>query len=130
MRADSAVEPTKSENITVTWRRSAVPLGAWLAARLSGDRCVRGSDKLRNRPQHLPPMPERDTKLFKVLIGQVAKNGDIDVALGKALRVLGHAERFEPVHNLLHRGPRGGCIVACRSFWIGSTRSLSYPLRY
>jgi hypothetical protein len=23
MRADSAVEPTKSENITVTWRRSA-----------------------------------------------------------------------------------------------------------
>jgi hypothetical protein len=24
MRADKAVEPTKSENITVTWRRSAV----------------------------------------------------------------------------------------------------------
>jgi len=24
MRADRAVEPTKSENITVTWRRSAV----------------------------------------------------------------------------------------------------------
>ena len=24
MRAESAVEPTKSENITVTWRRSAV----------------------------------------------------------------------------------------------------------
>ena len=28
MRADSAVEPTKSENITVTWRRSAVSCGA------------------------------------------------------------------------------------------------------
>ena len=28
MRADSAVEPTKSENITVTWRRSAVSFGA------------------------------------------------------------------------------------------------------
>ena len=28
MRADSAVEPTKSENITVTWRRSAVSAGA------------------------------------------------------------------------------------------------------
>ena len=26
MRADSAVEPTKSENITVTWRRSAVSI--------------------------------------------------------------------------------------------------------
>ena len=27
MRADSAVEPTKSENMTVTWRRSAVSRG-------------------------------------------------------------------------------------------------------
>ena len=35
MRADSAVEPTKSENITVTWRRSAVSCGA-LAAMLGG----------------------------------------------------------------------------------------------
>jgi hypothetical protein len=59
--------------------------------------------KLRNRTQHLPPMPERDTKLFEVLIGQVAKDGGVDVALGKTLRVLGHAERFEPVRNLLHR---------------------------
>ena len=35
MRVDSAVEPTKSENITVTWRRSAVSCeaaGAALAA--------------------------------------------------------------------------------------------------
>jgi hypothetical protein len=32
MRTDSAVEPTKSENITVTWRRSAVSRGVivWL----------------------------------------------------------------------------------------------------
>ena len=50
-------------------------------------------------------MPERDTKLFEVLIGQLAKDGRVDVALGKALRVLGHAERLEPVHNLRHRGP-------------------------
>ena len=48
-------------------------------------------------------MPERDTKLFEVLIGQIAKDGGIDVVLGKALRVLGHAEFFEPVRNLLHR---------------------------
>ena len=27
MRAESAVEPTRSENITVTWRRSAVSRG-------------------------------------------------------------------------------------------------------
>jgi hypothetical protein len=43
MRADSAVDPTKSENITVTWRRSArssgetlVVLGA-LATSAGGD---------------------------------------------------------------------------------------------
>ena len=32
MRADSAVEPTKSENITVTWRRSARSSGGALGA--------------------------------------------------------------------------------------------------
>ena len=32
MRADSAVEPTKSENITVTWRRSARSSGETLGA--------------------------------------------------------------------------------------------------
>ena len=32
MRADSAVEPTKSENITVTWRRSARSSGGTLVA--------------------------------------------------------------------------------------------------
>ena len=34
MRAERAVEPTKSENITVTWRRSAVScaFGSMLAA--------------------------------------------------------------------------------------------------
>ena len=32
MRADSAVEPTKSENITVTWRRSARSSGRALGA--------------------------------------------------------------------------------------------------
>ena len=42
-------------------------------------------------------MSERDTKLFEVLIGQIAKDGGVDVTLGKALRVLGHAELFEPV---------------------------------
>ncbi len=33
-------------------------------------------------------MSERDTKLFEVLIGQIAKDGSVDVTLGKALRVL------------------------------------------
>ena len=48
-------------------------------------------------------MPEQDAKILEVLIGQVAKDRDINAVLGKTLRVLGHAELFEPVRNLLHR---------------------------
>jgi hypothetical protein len=38
------------------------------------------------------------------LICQVTKDREIDIVLGKTLRVLGHAELSEPVRNLLHRG--------------------------
>jgi hypothetical protein len=37
MRAESAVEPTRSENITVTWRRSALSLAALSVARGASD---------------------------------------------------------------------------------------------
>ena len=50
-------------------------------------------------------MPKEDAKIFEVLISQIAEDRNIDVVLDKALRVLGHAELFEPICNLLHRGP-------------------------
>ncbi len=50
-------------------------------------------------------MPEQDADVFEILIGQMAKRRDIDPILGKGLRVLGHAELFEPIRHLLHRGP-------------------------
>ena len=41
-----------------------------------------------------------------MLIGQIGKDRKIYAAFGKTLGVLGHAELFEPVGNLLHRrGP-------------------------
>jgi hypothetical protein len=49
-------------------------------------------------------MPEQDANLSKVLIGQMAEGCDTDPVFGEALRVLRHAEFFEPVCNLLHRG--------------------------
>ena len=103
MRAESAVEPTRSENITVTWRRSAVSLGFELSQRRLR-RCLDGTYKLRDRRQHLSSMAEQDADLLKVLVGQVAKDRDIDFVLGKALGVLGHAELIEPLRNLLHCG--------------------------
>ena len=78
---------------------------------------------LRDGLQHLQAMPERDTQVLEMLVGQVGENGDVNVVLGKALGVLGHAECFEPVRNLLHRGP-----VRLR-FWIASRYSLSQPPR-
>ena len=52
--------------------------------------------------KHLPTITEDDTEVFQVLIGQVAKDREINAVFGKTLRVLGHAELFEPVRNLLH----------------------------
>ena len=53
--------------------------------------------------QQLAAIAKDDTKIFQILIGQVAKDREIDAVLGKALGVLGHAEFFQPVRDLLHR---------------------------
>jgi hypothetical protein len=67
--------------------------------------CRPGSaGKLTDRREYFSPMPKGDADVFEILIGQIAKYRDINPVLGKALRVLGHAELFEPVSNLLHRG--------------------------
>ena len=104
MRAESAVEPTRSENITVTWRRSAVSWVFGSVAVVGPAWCRRRAGKLADGREHLPAMPEQDADVLEVLIGQMAEYRDIDLVLGKALGVLGHAELFEPVRNLLHRG--------------------------
>ncbi len=88
--------------------RDLAALGSVLGLRFGQRRLWRsrnGTGKLRNRCQHLSPMPERDAKLFEILIGQMTEDGGIDVVLGKAPGVLGQAERSEPVLNSLHRGP-------------------------
>ena len=102
MRADSAVEPTRSENITVTWRRSAVSWG------LGPNRAPLGSGaagtapaSLRSR-EHYSPMPQQDAYVFQVLISYMGKRRDSDPVLSKTLHVLGHAELFEPVCKVMH----------------------------
>ena len=51
IRAESAVEPTRSENITVTWRRSAVLELRFFVLGLRW--CYGRSEMLRNGRQHL-----------------------------------------------------------------------------
>ena len=52
------------------------------------------------------------------MLAAALANGGIGVVLGKALRVLGHAELFEPVRNLLH------CIAAPLADFISGLTAL------
>jgi hypothetical protein len=68
--------------------------------------CCRGSGgKLADGSEHFPPMPEQDADVLEVLIGQMGNCRDINPVFSKTLGVLGHAEPFEPVCNLLHSRP-------------------------
>ena len=60
--------------------------------------------ELRNRTKDFQPVAECDAEVFKMLIGQVGENREINAVFSKALRVLGHAELFEPVRDFLHCG--------------------------
>ena len=111
------VESTRSQNITVTCRRSPVASARGhdsVAAIGCADAGagVGGVVELGYRAQHFAPMAEQDAEFLQVLIGQIGKDREINAVLGKALRVLGHAELFEPVRNLLHCGaPSDGRAV-------------------
>ena len=75
--------------------------------------------------EQYPPMPKQDANIFEILISQMGERRDIYSVLGKASRVLGHAELFEPVRNLLHRGPASGEFAVARlSFWNRTTDRL------
>jgi hypothetical protein len=110
MRAESAVEPTRSENSYLAALCGVVGL------RLGQRRLRRSLDgtyKHRNRRQHLSSMPKQDPDVLEVLISQMGKSRDIDPVVGKALGVLGHAELIEPVRNLLHCGAPSQRTLRC-----------------
>jgi hypothetical protein len=89
-RVDSAVEPTRSQIITVSALAGVLRIrfGCLGGLRWSRGGCAPG--KLGNGSQHLAPMSERNPYVLKVLIGQKRQNADIvDVIFGKALLVLG-----------------------------------------
>ena len=49
-------------------------------------------------------MTHRQPEFSQILVCEIGEDAKIDIVLGKALRVLGHAEVFEPVRNCLHCG--------------------------
>jgi hypothetical protein len=52
-------------------------------------RCRYGPRQFPDRPQHLQPVPKRDSKLFEVLIGQVGEERQINTVFSKPLRGAG-----------------------------------------
>ena len=108
MRAERAVEPTKSENITVTWRRRRVHLGRWQTCGSRGVECRGGfidAFQFGYRAQQQTPVAERcHTDPFEILITKIRQDDKANIVLGKTRRVLPEADLFQPLRYLLHRG--------------------------
>ena len=105
MRAESAVEPTRSENITVTWRRSARSSGDALGASTSSLRQRKAParscrSQSRYGVQQLAAVPKRgDAKLFQVLRRQARKNRLVYLILAECRLVLSEAQAPQPNHR-------------------------------
>jgi hypothetical protein len=77
-----------------------------------GLRCRGGRTcQLADGGEHYPPMPEQDANVLEVLISQMRECRNTNPVLGKALRVLGHAELFEPIRNFSHCGAPSATVV-------------------
>src|SRR5215467_12058919 len=115
-RADSAVEPTRSQNMTVSWRRSASSRrGDSVATGAEGCRYGnRSIAEIADRPQHFAAIAEQNPHFFQILICKVRKDAQVNAVFDETLGVLGHAEFFEPIRNLLHRGHQGPIVA---EFW-------------
>src|SRR5262245_43308916 len=67
------------------------------------NRCGSDPIEVRDRPQHFAAMPEQNTEVLEILLRQIADDREVNGVVGEALGVLGQAELFEPVRDLLHR---------------------------
>ena len=107
MRAESAVEPTRSENITVTWRRSARSSGEALGALdvvaastegalplASVRRAAMASSSLRRCPSDVTPSS------FRSSCRQARKNRLVYLILAECRLILPEAQAPQPDHNV------------------------------
>ena len=107
-----------SQNITVSWRRSASrPAPAdEPGCRLPPD--VGGRAPASGQPGDRPHQPlavaEADPELGKVGLGEVGEHVEIDAVLGEQLGVSAEADVLEPFFHLGHRSLRTAPLVRCR----------------
>ena len=107
MRADSAVEPTKSENTTVTCRRSARSSGGALgvldlaAAAAEGPATPASVRRAAIASSSFTRCPKRrDAKLLQVLVRQTRKDRLVYVILAECRLVLPEAQAPQPDHHV------------------------------
>ncbi len=73
--------------------------------RLSRDRRITG--KLPDRAQHLQPVPERNTEVLEVLIGQLRQNVAVDFIVAECRFILAEAETSQPIPDIHGGAPTG-----------------------
>ena len=109
IRAESAVEPTRSENITVTWRRSAV---SEVFSSINAAGCGDTGTFLPgfgNRFQQLLAMAERyDADVLEIVVGQLTQQLDVDVVGAENLGILRETDPAEPTVDVQF-SPLGSC---------------------
>src|SRR5262249_10337787 len=66
-------------------------------------RCRSDLIEVRDRPQNFAAMPQQNTEILEILLCQIADDREVNSVVREALGVLGQAELFEPVRDLLHR---------------------------
>ena len=105
IRAESAVEPTRSENITVTWRRSAV---SWGFGSAGGDsrRCRSASDRASSPDGRsiFRRCPSRDAEFLEV--SDRLDGGGPTTSISFSAKRCAYSDMpsfFEPVRYLLRR---------------------------
>ena len=108
MRAESAVEPTRSENITVTWRRSAV---SWVFSSVAAMASESGSFGHRNEgrdrlQQPLAMAERRDAHILEIVVCQPTQQLAVDVVGAKHLGILGETDPAEPTVDVQVQSPR------------------------
>ena len=101
MRADSAVDPTRSENITVTWRRSAaVSLVVWRMAEVLLRASARAPWPLAQNFDCLKQLAavsnSRHAQILEVVRRQLWQDGGVNFVLAEFRLVFVEAEAPQP----------------------------------
>ena len=116
MRADSAVEPTKSENITVTWRRSARSsggeLGGLVVAASAEALPLASVRRAAIASRSLRRCPTTRRRFLQVLRRQARKDRFVYLVLAERILILSKAKAPQPDHDVHDGAQASPCSIS------------------